>query len=373
MTHSPQTPLKRTALTHVHEALGAKMVPFAGFLMPVQYASMTQEHKAVRERVGVFDISHMGEFTLAGPRALEAVQRVTVNDAASLAVDQAQYSAMTNERGGIIDDCVVYRLADERWLVVVNASNVAKDWAHVRAHLPPDGVELTDDSDATTLLAVQGPRAAAVVGRLADVPLDDLAFYWKRDGRVAGIEAVISRTGYTGEDGFELYFDRSGSEAVWSALMEAGAEHGIEPCGLGARDTLRLEMKYALYGNDIDESTDPYEAGLSWIVKLDKGEFTGRDALARIAEAGPARRLVGFRLQERGIPRAGYPVLLDGERVAEVRSGAMAPSLGYGIGTCYLPKGRTKAGTPLAVEIRDRPLSGEVAKTPFYTGGSLKR
>jgi aminomethyltransferase len=365
--------LKRTALTHVHEALGAKMVPFAGFLMPVQYASMTHEHKAVRERVGVFDISHMGEFTLEGPRALEAVQRVTVNDAASLAVDQAQYSAMVNERGGIVDDCVVYRLADERWLVVVNASNIAKDWAHVRAHLPPDGVKLMDDSDATTLLAVQGPRAAAVVGAIADVPLDDLAFYWKRDGRVAGVEAVISRTGYTGEDGFELYFDRSGSEAVWSALMEAGAEHGIEPCGLGARDTLRLEMKYALYGNDIDESTDPYEAGLSWIVKLDKGEFTGRDALARIAEAGPARRLVGFRLNERGIPRPGYPVLQGGERVAEVRSGAMSPSLGYAIGTCYLPKGRTKAGTPLAVEIRDRALAGEVAKTPFYTGGSLKR
>ena len=373
MTAPDTSSLKRTALADVHEALGAKMVPFAGFLMPVQYASMTQEHRAVRERVGVFDISHMGEFTLEGPRALEAVQRVTVNDAGSLAVDQAQYSAMVNERGGIIDDCVVYRIADQRWLVVVNASNIAKDWDHVRAHLPPDGVELRDDSDATTLLAVQGPRAAAVVGALADVPLDDLAFYWKRDGRVAGVETVISRTGYTGEDGFELYFDRSGTEAVWSALMAAGAEHGIEPCGLGARDTLRLEMKYALYGNDIDETTDPYEAGLSWIVKLDKGEFVGRDALTRIAEAGSARRLVGFRLLERGIPRAGYPVLLDGEPVSEVRSGAMGPSVGSGIGTCYLPKGRTKAGTELAIEVRDRALSGQVVKTPFYTGGSLKR
>lgn len=262
--------LKRTALADVHEALGAKMVPFAGFLMPVQYASITQEHHAVRERVGVFDISHMGEFALEGPRALEVVQRVTVNDASSLAVNQAQYSAMVNEDGGIVDDCVVYRLGEQRWLMVVNASNIAKDWEHVRAHLPADGVELRDDSDTITLLAVQGPRAAAVVAALTDVPLDDLSFYWKRDGRVAGVETIISRTGYTGEDGFELYFDRSGSEDVWSALFEAGAAHGIEPCGLGARDTLRLEMKYALYGNDIDESTNPYEGGLAWIVKLDK-------------------------------------------------------------------------------------------------------
>jgi aminomethyltransferase len=370
---SDDAPLKRTALAEVHEKLGAKMVPFAGFRMPVQYASITQEHRAVRERVGVFDISHMGEFLLEGPRALEAVQRVTVNDAESLAIDQAQYSAIVNADGGIVDDCVVYRLGDARWLVVVNASNIAKDWDHVRAHLPDDGVDLRDDSDATSLLAVQGPRAAAVVGALADVPVDDLAFYWKRDGRVAGVPAIISRTGYTGEDGFELYFGRDGSEDVWNAIMEAGRAHGIEPCGLGARDTLRLEMKYALYGNDIDETTDPFEAGLSWIVRLDKGEFVGRDALARIAEAGPKRRLVGFRLLERGIPRAGYPVVVGGERVSEVRSGAMSPTLGYGIGTCYLPKGRTKAGTPLAVSIRDRELPGEVAKTPFYTSGSLKR
>lgn len=370
-SHEPA--LKRTALHDVHVALGAKMVPFAGFLMPVQYASITQEHHAVRERVGLFDISHMGEFELTGPRALEAVQRVTVNDAAALAVDQAQYSALTNETGGIVDDCVVYRLAEERWLMVVNASNVAKDWEHVRARLPGAGVELRDVSDETTLIAVQGPAAAGVVGAITDVPLDDLAFYWKRDARVAGVPAIVSRTGYTGEDGFELYFGRTDSEAVWSALVEAGAGHGIEPCGLGARDTLRLEMKYALYGNDIDESTNPYEAGLGWIVKLDKGDFTGRDALVRIAEEGPARRLVGFRLLERGIPRQGYPVRLDDEPVAAVRSGAMSPSLGYGIGTCYLPKGRTKSGTPLTVEIRERGLAGEVVKTPFYTGGSLAR
>ncbi len=373
MSHPSSDSLKRTALARVHEELGAKMVPFAGFLMPVQYASMTQEHHAVRQRVGMFDISHMGEFMLDGPRALEAIQRVTVNDATTLAVDQAQYSAMVNEAGGIIDDCVVYRLADERWMMVVNASNLAKDLAQVRAHLPADGVELRDESDRITLLAVQGPRAAETVAELSDVPLDDLAFYWKRDGRIAGVETIISRTGYTGEDGFELYFDRQASEQVWEAVMEAGAKHGIEPCGLGARDTLRLEMKYALYGNDIDETTNPYEAGLAWIVKLDKGEFTGREALAGIAEAGPTRRLVGFRLDERGIPRAHYPVLLDGEPASEVRSGAMSPTLGYGIGTCYLPKGRTKAGTPLAVGVRGRALGGEVARTPFYTQGSIRR
>ncbi|HUF90420.1 MAG TPA: glycine cleavage system aminomethyltransferase GcvT [Gemmatimonadota bacterium] len=365
--------LKRTALVEVHRGLGAKMVPFAGFLMPVQYESITREHRAVRERVGLFDISHMGEFELTGSRALEAVQRVTVNDASALVIDQAQYSALVNEAGGIVDDLVVYRLAEERWMLVVNASNVAKDWEHVRAHLSGDGVELRDRSDEVTLLAVQGPAAAAVVSAVSDVAVDDLAFYWKRDGDVAGVPVILSRTGYTGEDGFELYFDRGGSEAVWSALMDAGAEHGIEPCGLGARDTLRLEMKYALYGNDIDEGTNPYEAGLGWIVKLDKGDFVGRDALARIVDEGPRRRLVGFRLHERGIPRAGYPVRLDGEEVSEVRSGAMSPTLGYGIGTCYLPKGRTKAGTPLAVEIRDRALAGEVVKTPFYTGGSLRR
>ena len=257
--------------------------------------------------------------------------------------------------------------------MVVNASNVDRDLAHVRAHLPEEGVDLRDDSDRITLLAVQGPRAAETVAELSDVSLEDVAFYWKRDGRIAGVDTIISRTGYTGEDGFELYFDREASEHVWAAVMDAGAKHGIEPCGLGARDTLRLEMKYALYGNDIDETTNPYEAGLAWIVKLDKGAFTGREALAGIAEAGPMRRLVGFRLDERGIPRAHYPVLLDGEPVSEVRSGAMSPTLGYGIGTCYLAKGRTKAGTPLAVEARGRALRGAVARTPFYTEGSLRR
>lgn len=367
------TELKSTPLHDVHQRLGARMVPFAGYHMPVSYAGIVEEHRAVRERVGLFDVSHMGEFTLAGPRALEAVQRVTVNDASGLAVDQAQYSAMCREDGGILDDCVVYRTAEDRYMVVVNASNVEQDRAHVLAHLPADGVEFADRTEAVALLAVQGPRALELVAPLADVEVSDLPFYWKRDGRLAGVETMFSRTGYTGEDGFELYVPREGAEAVWEALAGAGGGFGLAPCGLGARDTLRLEMKYALYGNDIDEDTNPYEAGLGWIVKLDAGDFTGRDALARIKAEGRARALVGFRVAGRGIPRPGYPVRLDGEAVGEVRSGTSSPTLGYGIGTCYVPAGRSKAGTPLQVEIRGTAHAAEIVKTPFYTGGSLKR
>ncbi len=367
--------LKRTGLTHVHEELGAKMVPFAGYLMPIQYTSMTEEHHAVRRSVGVFDVSHMGEFFFQGPRALEAIQRVTVNDAAKLGVDQAQYSAMLRDDGGIVDDCIVYRLAEDRWMMVVNASNMAKDWEHVHAHLPPDGVVVHDRSDEITLLAIQGPRALEVVQPLTDVPLDGIPYYEKRDGRIGGVEgAILSRTGYTGEDGLELYFDRERSEEIWNALMILGLDFDIRPCGLGARDTLRLEMKYALYGNDIDETTNPYEAGLGWIVKLEKeGDFVGRAALERNSAEGPARRLVGFRLHERGIPRPGFPVTQDGDLVGKVQSGAVSPSLGFGSGTCYLPRGRAKAGTEIGIDVRGKVLPAEVVKTPFYTGGSLKR
>ncbi|MBW3660476.1 MAG: glycine cleavage system aminomethyltransferase GcvT [Gemmatimonadetes bacterium] len=366
--------LKRTGFADVHERLGAKMVPFAGWWMPVRYGSIKEEHRAVRERVGVFDVSHMGEFVFDGPRALEAVQRVTTNDASALEVDQAQYSTMTNPDGGIVDDCVVYRLGPERYMMVVNAANVARDLSHVNDHLPRDGVSLEDRSDAISLLAVQGPRAEETLAPIVDVELGEIPFYWKRDGRVAGVEAVISRTGYTGEDGFELYFDRDASVEVWEAITAAGASTGLQPAGLGARDTLRLEMKYALYGHDIDESTNPYEAGLGWIVKLEKeGGFVGQEALARVKAEGPSRKLVGFRTTERGIPRPGYRVMVGGEAVSEVRSGTTSPSLGYGIGTCYLPVDHTRPGTSLGVEIRGSEVDAEVAKTPFYTEGSLKR
>jgi aminomethyltransferase len=364
--------LKRTGFTDIHERLGARMAPFAGFLMPIQYTSITEEHRAVRERAGIFDVSHMGEFIFAGPNALEAVQRVTVNDVSALSVDQAQYSAMVNEDGGIIDDCVVYRLDDSRYMMVVNASNIAKDWAHISRHLPSD-VTLADESESTSLLAIQGPEASRVMAAVTDVPLEELEFYWKRDGSVASVPAIVSRTGYTGELGYELYFDREGSTAVWPALMEAGEGVGLLPCGLAARDTLRLEMRYALYGSDIDETVNPYEAALGWIVKLDKGDFVGRDRLKEIADTGPKRRLIGFRLVERGIPRTGYPVAVDGTEISEVRSGAMSTSLGYGIGTCYLPTEHAKAGTTLAVVIRGKEVAGEVVKPPFYGDGSLNR
>jgi aminomethyltransferase len=362
---------KRTALADAHERLGARMVPYAGFLMPVQYESITEEHRAVRERAGLFDVSHMGEFVFSGPRALGDVQRVTVNDAGALKVDQAQYSALVDEDAGIVDDCVVCRLDEERFLMVVNAANIGKDVAHIRRIAPE--AEIEDRSEAISLIALQGPRAETILRTLTDLDLGSIDFYWKRDGQVADVPAIVSRTGYTGEDGFELYVDRAAIEEVWEALLEAGRGHGLQPCGLGARDTLRLEMKYALYGNDIDETTNPYEAGLGWIVKLDKGDFVGRDALAAIRERGPERKLVGFRLLERGFPRPGYGVALEGEDVDRVRSGTMSPTLGYGIGTTYLPRDRSSVGTALEIDIRGRRVSAQVVKTPFYEHGSLKR
>lgn len=363
--------LRRTGFAEIHERLGAKMVPFAGFLMPVQYDSVIEEHRAVRERAGLFDVSHMGEFVFSGPRAAGCVQRVTVNDVAALEVGQAQYSAMVDEDGGIVDDCVVYRLAGEEYMMVVNAANIGKDEAHVRSHAPD--APMRDESERTSLLALQGPDAEAILHTVTDLELAGIAFYRARDGVVAGVPALVSRTGYTGEDGFELYFDRAASETVWEALMTAGRERGLRPCGLAARDTLRLEMKYALYGSDIDQSTDPYEAGLGWIVKLDKGEFVGREALAAIRDRDPTRKLVGFRVLERGFPRPGYPVRLDGTVVDEVRSGTVSPTLRYGIGTCYLPAECSTSGTRLEVEVRGRSVPAEVVKTPFYTDGSLKR
>lgn len=363
--------LKRTGFADIHERLGARMVPFAGFTMPLHYRSITAEHHAVREHAGLFDVSHMGEFVFTGARAGESVQRVTVNDVAALDVDQAQYSAIVNERGGIVDDCVVCRVAAERYLMVVNAANIEKDRDHIGRYTPDPGMR--DESESTSLLALQGPRAEEILSRLTEVDLAEIDFYWKRDADVAGVPAVVSRTGYTGEDGFELHFGRAGSETVWTELMEAGRDLGLVPCGLGARDTLRLEMKYALYGNDIDESTDPFEAGLGWIVKLDKGEFVGRDALRAIRERGPSRKLVGFRLLERGFPRPGYAVRLDGDTVGEVRSGTLSPSLGYGIGTCYLPAEDSSPGTRIEIDLRGRGVPAEIVKTPFYTDGSLKR
>ncbi len=366
-------PLKRTPLYDAHVAAGARIVPFAGYEMPVQYPSgITAEHRAVRTAAGLFDVSHMGEFVIRGPQALDLVQRLTVNDASKLAVGQAQYSAMCRENGGVIDDLLVYRFADH-YMLVVNASNLDKDWAWVERHAAGYDVEAENRSDRTALLAVQGPSARDIVRPLLDLDADSVAYYHFREGTVAGAPAVVAGTGYTGEDGFELYLDPADAMHVWNALLEAGAPHGLVPAGLGARDSLRLEMGYALYGNDLDEEHTPLESGLGWITKLDKGDFVGRDALLRQREAGVTRRLVGILLTGKGFPRHGYPILADGEAAGVVTSGTVSPSLGLGIALGYVPPSHAKAGTPVGIDIRGRPVDGVVHRPPFYTEGSIRR
>lgn len=360
------TDLKCTALNETHKKLGAKMVPFAGFEMPVYYKGIVAEHNAVRESIGMFDVSHMGEVFVEGPNALDFVQKITVNDASRLTQGQAQYSAMCKPDGGIVDDLLVYKMGDERYLLVINGANIDKDFAWMRENAI-DGAELTNASDDYTLLAVQGPRALDTLRKLTDTNLEEIEFYHFTEGELAGVPMIISRTGYTGELGFELYFssDRQTSENVWNAVMEAGAEFGIEPVGLGARDTLRMEMGYCLYGNDITEETNTIEAGLGWITKLDKGEFNGRDALVKAKEENPARKLIAFKLEERGIPRQGYEISADGNRIGTVTSGTMSPSLGVGIGMGYVARDYAKSGTPISIVIRDKEIPASVQKMPL--------
>jgi aminomethyltransferase len=357
--------LKRTPFHARHLAAGAKMVPFAGFEMPVTYPKgLIAEHNAVRNACGVFDVSHMGEFVVRGPQALEFVQAVTTNDASALAVGQAQYSAFLNARGTFEDDCLVYRFADH-YLLVVNASNKDKDFAHISHALRRFDATLHDVSDDIALLAVQGPNTVAVLQGLTDVDLSAIKYYHFGVGSVAGVPGVtVSRTGYTGEDGFELYFDAAQAERVWDALMASGA---VEPAGLGCRDTLRLEMGMALYGNDIDDTVNPYEAGLGWIVKLAKGDFTGKAALEAAKAAGLPHKLVGFTIAERGaIPRKGYPVFVDGAPSHQVCSGTMSPTLGIAIGTAYVPLTHTAPGSIVEIEIRGKRVPATVTKFPFY-------
>ena len=361
-------PLKRTPLHDVHVALGAKMVPFAGYEMPVQYPSgVLAEHRAVRTTAGLFDVSHMGEFLVRGPQALEFVNRVTTNDAGTLGEGQAQYSAFLTKEGTFLDDCLVYRMG-ELYMLVVNASNADKDLAHISRYLDGFDAELEDVSDRTALLALQGPTAQSVLARHTAIDLEAIDYYHFVVGTVAGRDDVIvSRTGYTGEDGFELYLPAEAAVDVWRALT---ADGDVLPAGLGARDTLRLEMGMSLYGNDIDDTITPYEANLGWIVKLAKGEFVGRDAAARAKEAGVKRKLVGFTLDERAIPRHGYPVFYQGERSGEVCSGAMSPSVGIPIGTAYLPTAGAAVGTQFEVEIRGKRIPARVVKPPFYKDAS---
>lgn len=359
--------LKRTPFYDRHVALGAKIVPFAGWEMPVNYPQgITAEHKAVRERCGLFDVSHMGEFIIRGPRAIDFVNYVTTNDVAALALGQVHYSTILNDRGTIEDDCLVYRFPDHI-MMVVNASNIAKDFAHVAKHAAKFGVTIEDVSDSMGLLALQGPLAAKILQPLTKTDLSTIEYYHFAEGEVAGMPMIISRTGYTGEDGFELYHDVKYSLRLWDTLMTAG---NVTPTGLGARDTLRLEMGMALYGNDIDDTVTPLEANLNWLVKLKKGEFVGSAALNEQKASGIKKKLIGFTLGDRNIARHGYPVFDRGQASGLVCSGTMSPTLGIPIGTCYLPSNDAKEGTTFEVEIRGKRVPATVVKMPFYKDAS---
>jgi aminomethyltransferase len=357
--------VKQTAFTAIHERLGGKIVEFAGFAMPVQYGGIVEEHRRVRDSVGIFDVSHMGEVEIAGKDALPFLQKITVNDVARLSEGSVQYSAMCYDDGGIVDDLLVYHLGD-RYMLVINASNTAKDIAWMRQNLSGD-VLLTDRTDATSLLAVQGPRALGTLQKLTRVDLQALPYYHFTRGVLADVEMLISRTGYTGERGYELYFpaDPATGARVWGAIMDAGKDAGILPIGLGARDTLRLEMGFCLYGNDIDQTTHPLEAGLGWITRLDKLAFNGKDAVVKAKREGLRRKLVGFTMEDRAFPRHGYPMRAGGEVTGHVTSGTFSPILEKGIGMGYVGVASAKPGTPVEIMIRDRAVPARVSALPF--------
>ncbi len=358
--------MKNTALTNLHISLGAKMVPFAGYNMPVQYAGINAEHETVRKAVGVFDVSHMGEFILNGENALDLIQRVTSNDASKLVDGKVQYSCLPNEDGGIVDDLLVYRISEKAYMLVVNASNIEKDWNWISKYNTKN-VEMHNISDKTSLLAVQGPHAAATLQKLTSMNLAEMEYYSFQKGVFAGVENVlVSATGYTGAGGFEVYFENENAEKIWNAIFEAGAEFGIKPIGLGARDTLRLEMGFCLYGNDINDSTSPLEAGLGWITKFTK-EFTNSKNLLAEKEAGLKRKLVGFEMIDRGIPRHDYKIVdKDGAEIGVVTSGTQSPSLQKAIGMGYVKTEFSKEGTDIYISIRDQKILARTVKYPFY-------
>ena len=359
--------MKNIALHQVHEKLGAKMVPFAGYNMPVQYEGVTAEHLTVRESVGVFDVSHMGEFLVSGENALALIQKVTSNDASKLAIGDAQYSCFPNTENGIVDDLICYRIKENQYLLVVNASNIEKDWNWISKYNEEFGADLKDLSDDYSLLAIQGPKAVEAMQSLSSLDLADIPFYKFKVGDFAGIEhVIISATGYTGSGGFEIYCKNSEVEQIWNRVFLAGAEFGIKPIGLAARDTLRLEMGYCLYGNDIDDTTSPMEAGLGWITKFNK-DFVNADALARQKEEKPSRKLVAFELNARGIPRQGYDIVdEEGNTIGNVTSGTMSPSLSKGIGLGYVPSASAKMGSQILIQIRKKAIPATVVKLPFY-------
>lgn len=361
--------MKSTALTETHIALGAKMVPFAGYNMPVSYEGVNAEHETVRKAVGVFDVSHMGEFLIEGPKALELIQKVSSNDATKLTIGKAQYSCMPNETGGVVDDLIIYRIKEETYLLVVNASNIDKDWDHISKYNAAIGAEMRNISDDYSLLAIQGPKAVEAMQSLSSIDLAEIKFYNFVVGDFAGIDhVIISATGYTGSGGFEIYCKNSEVQQVWGKVLEAGANFGIKPIGLAARDTLRLEMGYCLYGNDIDDTTSPLEAGLGWITKFTK-DFVNSEALAAQKEAGISRKLIAFELQERGIPRQGYAIVdADGNELGKVTSGTMSPSLSKGIGLGYVPKELSQVDTEIFIQIRKSQVKATIVKLPFYKG-----
>jgi len=363
---------KRTALYEIHQSSGAKIIPFGGFEMPVNYPKgILAEHHAVREAVGMFDVSHMGEVEVRGNDALAFVQHVTTNDASKLTHGQAQYSVLCYDDGGIVDDLLVYCMNDggETWyMLVINAANIEKDWAWLQSHAAAFDVQLVNASDETNLLAVQGPKSLETLKKLTSVALEEIAYYNFTLGSLAGADMVVSRTGYTGELGFELYFKGGSSVAVpvWQAIVEAGAEFGLEPIGLGARDTLRLEKGYCLYGNDIDQTTNPLEAGLGWVTKLSKTDFVGKAALVSAKEAGLQRKLVGLRLQqEKIIPRQHYTIHANGKQIGTVTSGGISPLLGKGIALGYVETAYTQPGTVVQISVRGKEYSADVVKVPF--------
>lgn len=358
--------MKEIALTNKHISLGAKMVPFAGYNMPVQYEGINAEHATVRQGVGVFDVSHMGEFILKGENALDLIQRVTSNDASKLYDGKIQYSCLPNEDGGIVDDLLVYRIDEKTYMLVVNASNIEKDWNWIQKY-NTQGVEMHNISDKTSLLAVQGPKAAEALQSLTEVDLASMEYYTFVKGQFAGVDNVlISATGYTGAGGFEIYFDNEHADKIWDAIFEAGADLGIKPIGLGARDTLRLEMGFCLYGNDIDDTTSPIEAGLGWITKFTKN-FTNSEALKAQKEAGVKNKLVGFEMIDRGIPRHDYEIVdAEGNKIGRVTSGTQSPSLQKAIGMGYVAKEFAKEGSEIYISIRNNKVKAKIVKFPFY-------
>jgi aminomethyltransferase len=366
------TALKRTPLYDLHRELGAKLIDFGGWEMPVQYAGILEEHRAVRERVGLFDVSHMGELELRGEGALAALQRLTCNDVARLTDGRIHYSAMLTERGTFVDDVLVYRRGADSYLVVVNASNTPKDFAWARRNAG-DRVQIEDRSDAYALIAVQGPASAGLMRRVSAPDPSDLPYYGFREATaVCGATALVSRTGYTGEDGFEVYCRPEDAERIFRGLLAEGKSDGVAPCGLGARDTLRLEAKMALYGNDIDDTVTPWEADLAWIVKMGKGDFIGRDALAAQKQAGVARKLAGFEMVDRGIARHGYPAKTPAG-AGVVTSGTHSPTLGKPIGLALLPTAAGAVGSEFDVDIRGRDARARVIPTPFYKRPDARR